>query len=295
MRVLITGATSFIGQTLARRLVGEGNVVHALLRPTSDRSRLAGAPGVAAHIHDGSASALASIVAEARPDLVFHLAGKYVREHKPADVADLIRDNILFGAMLLEAMRTASARRLVFAATAFQHMDAPGYRPLNLYAATKQGFEDLLAYYADAHGLAAVTLVLFDIYGSGDWRRRLIPAAMAALDTGEPMPVPAEDTPVDLIHVDDAAEAFVAAARLLMEREGEVAGRRFAVAPARRHGLFEVLAAIERTAGKPVPVKRSAWTPPARAATEPWKGPAVPGWRPKVTLEDGIRRAFAER
>lgn len=293
-RVLLTGASGFIGRALARRLGGEGVAVHAVLRLTSDRARLVDLPGLTPHVHDGSPGALAAILAEARPEVVFHLAGKYVREHSRADVADLILDNVLFGAELLEAMRSAGVRRLIHTASFFQHLDGAGYRPLNLYAAAKQAFEDVLAYYADADSLAATGLVFFDVYGEGDWRRRLIPAILTALAMGKPMPLPADDPDLYLVHVDDAAEAFLTAARLLFDRPNETAGQRFAVAPERSHALSEVLAAFERSAGKPVPVVQGAFPAPARKITRPWTGPCLPGWRPKVSLEDGIRRLLAK-
>ncbi|MBM3952791.1 MAG: NAD(P)-dependent oxidoreductase, partial [Rhodospirillales bacterium] len=154
-RVLMTGAAGYVGHRLARRLAGDGIAVTALLRPSSDRSRLAKVPGLTVREHDGDLDALVAILADAKPEAVFHLAGKYVREHARADVAGLMRDNILFGVELLEAMRAAGMNRLVHAATYFQHMDGSAYRPLNLYAATKQAFEDMLSYYVAVHGFSA--------------------------------------------------------------------------------------------------------------------------------------------
>lgn len=293
-RVLLTGASGFIGRALARRLGEEGVVVHAVLRPKSDCARLAGLPGLIPHVYDGSAGVLAAILTEARPDVVFHLAGKHVREHTDGSIAELIRDNVLFGTELLEAMRGAGARRLIYTASYFQHMDGTGYRPLNLYAATKQAFEDMLAYYTNAGGLSGAGLVFFDIYGEGDWRRRLIPAIEAALATGTPVPLPAADPQLFLVHVDDAVQALVAAATLLLEHPGETAGQRFAVAPDRSHALNEVLTFFEQAAGRPVPVARGAFPAPARTIARPWAGPRLPGWQPKVPLEVGIRRLLSK-
>jgi nucleoside-diphosphate-sugar epimerase len=293
-RILMTGAAGYVGHRLARRLAGDGIAVTAVLRPGSDRSRLAKVPGLTVREHDGDLDALVAILAAAKPEAVFHLAGKYMREHARADIAGLVRDNILFGVELLEAMRAAGVNRLVHAATYFQHMDGSAYRPLNLYAATKQAFEDMLSYYTAMHGFSAATLVLYDVYGGGDWRRRLIPAVLAALRSGEAMPIPSDDLALDLVHVDDVIEAFMVAAHLLIENPDQVAGRRFAVAPERRCTLREVLAAFERSAGKPVPIKKGAWPAPAHTLTAPWQGPPVPGWQSKIPLDEGIRRLLAE-
>ncbi len=293
-RILLTGASGFIGRALARRLGEEGVAVHAVLRPKSDCARLAGLPGLIPHVYDGSAGMLTAILAEARPDVVFHLAGKYVREHTDGNISELIRDNVLFGAELLEAMRGASARQLIYTASYFQHADGVSYSPLNLYAAIKQAFEDTLAYYVKADGLLGTGLVFFDIYGEGDWRRRLIPAIEAALATGTPVPLPAANPQLYLVHVDDAVQALMAAATLLLEHPGEAAGQRFAVAPDRGHALNEVLALFEQIAGRPVPIARGAFPAPARTIARPWAGPRLPGWQPRVPLEVGIRRLLSK-
>ncbi len=87
----------------------------------------------------------------------------------------MIEGNILFGTLLLEAMVATGVSRLVNTGTAWQHFeDVETYRPVCLHAATKQAFEDILAYYVDARGLEATSLMLYDTYGPGDPRPKLI-------------------------------------------------------------------------------------------------------------------------
>lgn len=290
-RALLTGATSYLGLALADALTETGVEVHAVVRPTSDRKRfdrLTEPPKV--YVHDGKEGSLAGIVAAARPDAVFHLATRYLREHEPDQVADLIDSNVRFGALLLEAMAGAGIKRIVAAGTYFQHFNATGYRPLNLYAATKQAFDDILAYYVDAKGFQATTLVLFDVYGPGDWRKKLPGAMLEAQRTGAPLPVPTDDIAMDLVYVADAAEAFVHAAERLEEDPASVAGGRFAVSSGERKTIAEIAKVFEAAGGKPVPLNVGGYAPPPRAISHPWSGPALPGWRPRVSLADGVRR-----
>lgn len=294
-RLLVTGGTSYLGGRLIARLCAAGETVHALARPSSDRRRLPAALAAGAvHEHDGSTEALVSILEEIRPDAVIHLAGKYVRDHAAADVANLIRDNVLFGAQLLEAARAAGVRRFVHAASFFQHFDSDGYRPFNFYAATKQAFEDMLRYYADIGGLDAVTLVLFDTYGPGDWRRRLVPALVAAQETGKPMPMPADDPVLDLVHADDVIDAFLRALALLEQEPEKVCGGRFAVSSGRHRRLSEIVAAFERASGRPVPTTPGGWPASIRQIAAPWRGPALPGWTARIGLEDGLRTVLGK-
>ena len=109
-----------------------------------------------------------------QPELVYHLAAYYTGAHGAQVTPKLIASNITFGAYLLEAMAACSTSALVYASTVMTFYKEKTYCPLNLYAATKQAFSDLLAYYTDAGILRSVTLVLSDTYGPGDRRPKVL-------------------------------------------------------------------------------------------------------------------------
>jgi nucleoside-diphosphate-sugar epimerase len=291
-RALVTGGTSFLGVELVKALVQKDSDVHLVIRPTSLVERLRGVnePRMKFHIHDGSSAGLAEIVRSVTPDVVFHLAAMYRRSHELVDVEPLIRSNVLFGTQLLEAMTCTEIRRLVVAGTAFQHFGVDGYRPLNLYAATKQAFADVLAYYQDAHRVEAVILTLSDVYGSGDWRPKLIAALVAAQRSGEPFSLPEEDLAVDLVHVEDAVSAFLRAAELLIGKPEEVRGREYAVGSGAPMRLSEVAAVVEEVGGMPIEKAWGALSLPERRISVPWRGPFLPGWEARVSLREGVRR-----
>lgn len=294
-KVLVTGGTSFLGLRLVGRLLADGVETHVVLRPASDRTRLgklAGRPAV--HVHDGSADGLAAIVAAAGPDVVLHLASRYRREHRPEDVGPLIESNLTFGVMLLDAMRRAGAARLVNTGSWFQHADGAGARALNLYAALKSSFETVLGHYAEAHGLRATTLVLFDTYGEGDWRMKLLAGIRDAYRGGTPLRLPARDGFVNLVHADDVVEAYLIAARGLMDPRSPLAGKRFAVRLDGTHTIAGTVAAFEKVCGRALEKHWGAYPTADGEITAPWNGPTLPGWRPRIALEDGIRRFLAE-
>lgn len=284
--VLVTGATSFLGQTLVRRLEARGTDVHALIRPTSDVTPLAEL--CALHVHDGNISSMQRIVDAARPDAVLHLATCYRRGHTGEDIADLIETNVHLGTQLLQAMAGAGCCRLVTVGSFFQYYDSHGYRPVNLYAATKQAFEDILTYYEDAHGLRAAKLVLYEVYGEGDPRRKLMTAIRDAQRAGQPLPLPERPITLDLVHVDD-----VVAALIHVLDEGIVGGP-YAVSTGARHSVEDVVALFETIGARPIERRWGAFALPARNPEVPWVGPPLPNWQPTVTLEDGIRRLLAE-
>ena len=286
-RALITGATGFIGQRLARRLLADGWTVHALLRGASPL------PEMVAHPYAGLTDDVVSAVAAARPDIVFHLASLYLADHRSDQVADLVASNVLLTAQLAEALCAGEGpRRLLNTGTGWQHGRDGTYQPVNLYAATKQAGADLLDYYADARGLSILTLKLFDTYGPGDTRRKLVQLLVEAATSGTPLGMSPGEQRIDLTHVDDVIDAFVHAGERLIDNVGTpnetffVGGDRVSV----RELAARVGAALDR----PVLARFGERPYRAREVMEPAPAfPLLPGWARRVSLDDGIR-ALAE-
>lgn len=294
-KALVSGVTSFLGRELAASLQADGIEVHAVVRPGSDLGLLRDLPRAPVlHVHDGGDAALGALVAAAQPDTIFHLAGRYLRDHKPDDVEGLIRDNVQFGTQLLEAAQRAGCRRFVNTGSYVQFLDGDAFRPLNLYAAAKQAFADIMAYYRDAGGLQTVTLIVFDTYGPRDRRPRLMNAIRDAQRHGTDLPLPKQDVTVDFVFGDDVIGAFRRAADLLATRPEGISGGTFAVTSGERRTIAEIVALFEEAGGKPVRVRRGEWPDAPRAVAALWNGPVLPGWRPAVPLREGIRRLIGE-
>jgi nucleoside-diphosphate-sugar epimerase len=281
--------TGFIGEALGLRLLQEGWNVAALVRGTSDRSLLAPHPRLWLHEHDGTMDGLLRILDSTRPEIVLHLASLFLADHKPDQVDDLIRSNLLLPAQLAEAMSASGVRRLVNTGTSWQHFKGPAYRPVNLYAATKQACEDLLAYYHDAEGLSVVTLKLFDTFGPGDRRRKLIRILIEAALGGEHLDMSPGDQVIDLTHVQDVVDGFLIAATLLGEAEEPVFRSYFL--SGERHTVKSLVALVQRAIGRPIDVRfggRPYRPREVLAPVLPGDSERLPGWAPKRGLEETV-------
>lgn len=288
VRMLVTGASGYVGSRLVRRLAADGCDVHVVLRPISDRASLrAVADHVHVHVHDGSTDGLAAIIGESRPEVVFHLASLFLPQHQPADVSALVTSNILFSTQLVEAMATHDVRHLVNTGTSWQHHCNADYLPVNLYAATKQAFEDVLTYYCDAHNLKATTLALFDTYGPDDPRKKLIALLWQAASSGAPLLLSPGEQLLDMVHIDDVVNAFVLAARQL---PAQAAGHvRYGLSSGRPMSLRDLVAKFEQATGERLPVTWGGRQYRPREVMVPWnRYESLPGWSPHVPFEDGI-------
>ncbi len=287
---LVTGATGFVGSHLARRLVREGWQVHILSRAGSRLPDAAEFAQVTNHVHDGSTEGMVRCVAQAQPDVVFHLASLFLSQHTTKDIDALIQSNVLFGNQLLEAMKVNEVNCLINTGTSWQHYNNEDYNPVCLYAATKQAFEALLEYYVQACGIKAITLKLFDTYGPNDPRPKLFHLLNKAATSGVPLDMSAGEQLIDLVHIDDVVEAYLIAAQRLFE--GKVFQREtYAVSSGLPLPLKDLVQLYAEVTRQTVNVNWGARPYRYREVMSTWnRGKKLPDWEPKIVLSLGMKR-----
>lgn len=287
-RALITGAGGFIGAKLARRLLGEGWAIDLLARPLTVMADDLGAATV--HRFDGTTGGLIVVMEAVRPDVVFHLASLYLAEHKPTDVEALIASNVLLTSQLAEAMTTTlptGLARLVSTGTAWQHYRGPDYVPVNLYAATKQAGDDLLRYYIDARRLSSVALKLFDTFGQGDTRRKLVQLLVDAAASGQRLGMSPGEQIMDISHVDDVVDAFVVAGHRLLTTAESLDESYFV--SGERLRVRDLVPIVEHATGRTLDVafgERPYRAREVMVPVAPAEGQRLPGWIPRRRLAD---------
>jgi nucleoside-diphosphate-sugar epimerase len=297
-RALVTGATGFIGSHLVAHLHRAGWEV-SVIAHTKPLQTINDAAVHRVYQYTGQTSEVSAALDDFKPTAVFHLASLFLASHTPDQVEPLISANVLFGTQLLEAMSKSGCTALVNAGTGWQNytpqppFDVADFIPVNLYAATKQAFEDILLYYVQVASLRSITLRLFDSYGPGDSRRKLLRLLLDTLKTGQPLDMSPGDQVIDLVHVDDICRAFLHAANLALELP-ESAAMVYAISGKQRMTLQQVAAALEEAAGRKLPLRFGQRPHRPREVMHPWEGPPLPGWQPQITLLQGLRDLILE-
>lgn len=224
-RSLVTGAAGFIGSHLVRRLLEQGDEVHAVLRDTTRPDRLHALAGKV-RIHRTSLedrAALGRCLAEARPDRVFHLAAA-TRTVMIPDCAAAQRSlaNLTSLVTLVEAL-AAMARPpqvMVRAATIAEYGRAPvpfcedsRDLPVNPYGASMAAGTQYLGMLASALPFPVASARLALVYGPGQSEQFFIPAAIRKCLAGEAVTLSRPADRRDLIHIDDVVAGLLALAQ----------------------------------------------------------------------------------
>ena len=216
-RVLLTGASGFVGAAVLRRLVAHERDVAVLLRESSDTGRIDDLLGRVTVIR-GDVTRLEETrpaIDAFAPECVVHLAWRGV---KGADRNSPVQLENLPAAIGLHRLAVAAGcSRLVGMGSQAEYgpqagriaEDAPT-RPTTLYGAAKLATGILLERAAATAGQSFAWLRLFSSYGPGDDPSWMIPYLVDRLLAGERPSVTAGEQVWDLIHGDDAAAAVVA-------------------------------------------------------------------------------------
>ncbi len=317
MKVLVTGGAGYVGSHACKALARAGHepvVYDNLLR--GHRSLVRWGPLEQGDIAD--AQGLREVIRKHEPEAVMHFAAlAYVGESVTAPEI-YYRTNVAGSLALLEAMREHGVRSMVFSSSCATYglpaslpmSEAHPQAPINPYGASKLMVERMLPDYAAAHGLRWISLRYFNAAGADpdgeigethDPETHAAPLAIfAALGRTSAFPVFGTDYPTadgsavrDYVHVADLATAHVAALDYLARGGSSLA---LNLGTGAGTSVLELVRAVERVAGRPLPVERRprrSGDPPllladARLAAE------VLGWRPDYTdINDIVATAWA--
>jgi nucleoside-diphosphate-sugar epimerase len=213
-KILVTGASGFIGRHCVPLLASKGYEVHALSRRRPPETAL---PNVSWHeldlLRPGSA---AELIGQVRPDFVLHLAWHAVPGEfwEARENLDWVRASL----ELLCAFADSGGRRIVAAGSCAEYGCSTGecvenaspLLPTTLYGTCKHALERILHSSSPQTDLSSAWGRVFFLYGPQEHPSRLVAYVVRSLLRGEPALCSEGRQILDFMHVEDAAAAFVA-------------------------------------------------------------------------------------
>ena len=315
MRLLVTGATGFVGTHLMPTLVERGHEVRALVRPDRDAS---GLEALGARVDRGNVTDPVALKAAARGvEAIVHLAVpprmSTLRQHRAVSVGGA--ENVLVAA------RAAGVDRIVHCSTvgvygrlrSLPADETTPIRPETAYQIAKAEAERLIQRHVQRHAAPVVVLRPTMIYGPGDLASLKL---YRTILSGRLFSIGRASQPWHGVYIDD----FVGAILLALTARDAV-GESFVIADGGMNLQIEHFRAIAAAGGVPLRHRAvPAWpivvaVTAANAALRPFgrqapftktlhffthprsfdisKARRVLGYRPLVTLEEGVRRTLA--
>ncbi|MEJ2422404.1 MAG: UDP-glucose 4-epimerase GalE [Acidobacteriota bacterium] len=311
MHVLVTGGAGYIGSHACKALAASG------ITPVTYDSLAQGhewavkwGPLERGDLHDRPR--LNEVFKKYRPAAVLHFASLIVVSESVRNPGSYYRNNVAGTLSLLEAVRDHGVKHFIFSSSAAVYgmpestpitEDHP-HRPVNPYGVSKAVAENMLRDFDTAHGLKSVSLRYFNAAGADPEgntgeahspETHLIPLLLeVAAGEKESARIFGDDYPTrdgtcirDYIHVCDLADAHVAALRYLQDG-GKTAA--FNLGNGRGYSVKEVLDAVRRVTGRPVPAEVRARRPgdPSHLVASSEKARAALSWTPKFASLDTI-------
>jgi UDP-glucuronate decarboxylase len=295
VRVLLTGASGFIGARIARQLVARGHDVTALSLPGDRLDRLTGVDARLAACDLQDATGLEDLVSQTRPEGCIHLAwyavpGLYLRSEENLGSLEA-------SIGILRHLLDTGCRSIVMAGScaeydteASENLREEGpTKPATLYAATKLAMCLIGEQLAHGRGARFAWGRIFYPYGPGEDPRRALPALIRSLLAGETFDATEGAQVRDYVHVDDVASGFIT----LLESGADGVYNLCSGAP---YTMKQIMTAAGSALGAESRIRFGAvpyrgWEP-KRICGDNAKLRAL-GWTPRYDLESGLRDAIA--
>ena len=308
MRILITGGAGYIGSVVARRMLEAGHAPIVLDNLSTGHRESVRSESL--EIGDfGDRALVAGLLTRHRIEAVIHLAASSLVGESVRDPALYYRNNLERSLALLDVLRERGVTRFVLSSTAAVYgeprsipisEDHPA-RPTNPYGETKLALETALSWYRAAYGFSYVSLRYFNAAGAtadgalGEDHHpetHLVPIVLRAALRDEVVPIFGADydTPDgtavrDYVHVEDLAEAHLAALERLARGAGSVCN----LGNGAGFSVRQVIDAAARVTGRIIRTHAAARRPgdPASLVASADRARRELGWTPRhPTLEE---------
>lgn len=280
--VVLTGGSGFLGGHVKSRFERAGHKVHELKNLTYFGT-----------VDEWCCYAIETLKT-VEPKAIINVGASQLGGDGLKDICGLTNSNVVAPAFFASYLqRENMGAQLITMSTSWQYNAKGEFEPFNLYAASKAAQDCYLTHYA-MNGVKVTSLVLFDTFSEGDNRKKIHSLIRDAIKEDGFLDMTSGEQPINLIHVEDAADAVYKAFEL---REGQFSDSsgliRWAIKSPMTIKVKDLLAYVKRE-GALAKIRLGARPHRSRERFEIYEHiPTVPGWKPTVNCEEALRKMFS--
>ena len=320
MKILVTGGAGFIGSAVVRLAIARGHSIinvdaltyAACLDNVASVSR--SSKYAFEHTHVRDRNALDTVFEKHQPDVVMHLAAESHVDRSIDGPADFIETNVNGTFNMLEAARTywqthgkPETFRFHHISTdevfgslpsdpAVQFTEETPYDPRSPYSASKASSDHLVRAWHETYGLPVVLTNCSNNYGPYHFPEKLVPVIILNALAGKPLPIYGTGSNIrDWLYVEDHADAL-----LLVLEKGAI-GRCYNIGGENERTNLELVQTLCKILDRLNPKNTGTYADlitfvqdrpghDARYAIDPSRIRDELGWRPSVTVEEGLEK-----
>jgi len=286
MNILLTGSSGYIGRNLINHPFFKNHQLFFLTRKNS---------GIKSerHFQDGTVDELSNILSTLKIDGIVHLASFYIKQHTSHDVSNLIESNIEFPTRLIEAAKNTNVKWFINTGTLWQNFKSSTYDPVNLYASTKQAFQDILKFYEETTKIKIVTLKLGDTFGPNDDRPKILNLLIESNKNKKHLGMSQGEQLVNLLYIEDVTNGFCQLVDLLSRNSDKLKNNEYCLQACKTLSLKELVNVTEKVLNLHFDITWGFYKYREREVMSPPNNiPLLPEWKPNNSLEEGIKKAF---
>jgi nucleoside-diphosphate-sugar epimerase len=292
MKIMITGATGFVGKNLLPKLIKLKHDIFEITIEPEKSQQLYGNSTKQFYFSKSTSQQLPEAVRIFAPEVVIHLASYLTASDLYHDMIKLLDANIYFLCHVLNSLKKTNIKLFINTGSFAEYYKGNGVLdPAYLYTATKSASRIFVDYYSKVFDFKYVTVVPYTIYGGHDTRKKIIDLIYDSLNSKTPLSLSPGNQMLDFIHLEDITNFYI----LLISNIDKLINKTsFQVGTGIGHTLRDIVKIMEKQTGQRANInwggKKYRPRDVMYAVANISNQYHLFSWQPAINIEEGIKK-----